>query len=148
MADLAAALEVQWGEAHKRSGRMRLLLWGTLNSMPVLCWGPVSHPGITVHIAAPICMQHQHSSCHVHCANTLQLEPAGLVIGVRVSSACMQLWSHGKFRAALARISCKCQLAFAKGCSSNLIYLAHSSSDNLCRWVTFTGLSANQRLST
>jgi len=41
-----------------------------------------------------------------------------------------------------------CLLAFAKGCSSNLIYLAHSSSDNLCRWVTFTGLSANQRLST
>jgi len=68
MADLAAALEVQWGEAHKRSGQRMLLLWGTLNNMPALCWGPVSHPGITVHIAVLTCMQHQHRSWHVHCA--------------------------------------------------------------------------------
>ena len=38
MAALAAALEGQWGEVHRYSGH-RMLLWGALGAVPVLCWG-------------------------------------------------------------------------------------------------------------
>ena len=51
MAALAAALEGQWGEAHRCSGH-RMLLWGTLGAVPVLCWGPLSPPEVTVCIPA------------------------------------------------------------------------------------------------
>ncbi len=51
MAALAAALEGQWGEAHRCSGH-RMLLWGTLGAVPVLCWGPLSPPEVTVRIYA------------------------------------------------------------------------------------------------
>ncbi len=42
MAALAAALEGQWGEALQIGVGQRMLLWGALGAVPVLCWGPLS----------------------------------------------------------------------------------------------------------
>lgn len=54
MAALAAALEGQWGEVHRYSGH-RMLLWGALGAVPVLCWGPLSPPEVTVRTYVILC---------------------------------------------------------------------------------------------
>ena len=54
MTALAAALESQWGEAHRQSGR-RMALWSAHVSAaaPTLCWGALSHPDVLVRCRIP-----------------------------------------------------------------------------------------------
>ena len=49
MTALVAALEGQWGETQKGSGQ-RMLVWSTLGAAPLLCWGPLSPPEVTVRL--------------------------------------------------------------------------------------------------
>lgn len=85
MAALAAALEGQWGEAHRCSGH-RILLWGTLGAAPVLCWGPLSPPEVTVRTPATL---REASQC------TGWNSTAGSSAGVTSVSA-LHLQLHGR----------------------------------------------------
>ena len=84
MAALAAAVEGQWGEAHRRSGH-RILLWGTLGAVPVLCWGPLSPPEVTVRTPANLHETSQYASW-----NSMGSSSAGIA-----SVSALHLHPHG-----------------------------------------------------